>query len=164
MKDWLLSVLRKLQKVSINTINENGRRIASTLSIILCFDFLIPHHNIKLVDVPTEDIVNMISMLALHPDMEQRKCYDFDAVNKMIPSIYCKKKVFEAILSFCNQLIQQPLSRPAWLYAVPLIHFYEGLSQPFMKPQLDPSKILWPEKSSLGLNSWKQKTYHGPMR
>ena len=163
MTKWLLAVLKELQKVPLHTAIDNGRRMASVLTIILCFDFLIPQY-VRLQDVSSEDISGMISMLALQPDLEQRKCHDYEIVVSLVdPDM--KKCLTDAVVLFCNHLLQQKLlNRPMWLYAVPLLHFLRGDCQPFGNPHQYPNKIAWPDSSVLNLSTLRQDSYAGHSR
>ena len=163
MTKWLLSVLKELQKVPLDPTIDNGRRMTSVLTIILCFDFLIPQY-IKMKDIPSDDIAGMMSMLVLQPDLEKKKCHDLDFFKNLV-HLDVKKGLTDAVVSFCNELLHQTyLNQPIWLYAVPLIHFLQGACQPFEKPEQDPNKIMWPDSSSLGLHALRQKTYTGKAR
>lgn len=158
----MLSVLRELQSVPSKTAVENGRKIASALCIMLCFDLLIPR-KIKMSDMPKGAMSMMMSMMSLQPDVKQRKCDDFCVVNSCIPDAV-KKHVISVILSFCNDLSHtSSLSHPFWLYAVPLIHLLQGACQPFDRLQLDPEKIVWSDPH-LGLYPVRGKTYSSKLR
>ena len=114
-------------------------------------------------DIHTDDASAMMSMLTLQPDVKQRKCEDFDIVNGYI-NVGVKKQVVDALLHFCNHLCHTAsLNDPLWLYALPLIHFLQGISQPFDVLQLVPDKIKW-QNPSLGLNTLRGKTYAGSVR
>ena len=161
MKEWLLTHMRelKLKQVPLDSALDNGKRISSVLSIIMCFHHLIPNH-FKMSAFKGKDIADMLSMLILHPNVEKKKCLDYDHVSKTIkPEM--KKTLTDAIVSFCNQLHHSTgLSQLQWLYAVPLLHFLQGVSQPFGKPELDPQNIQWSDPY-LGLNTLRQRVYNG---
>ena len=162
MNEWLLQVMKELRQVVHNPANQNGKRMASVLSIIFCFDHLIPRY-ISMSIFKNEDIADMLSMLTLSPNVEQRKCLDYDYVNTLVKP-QMRKTLAEAILSFCIQLHHKTfLFQPKWLYAVPLLHFLQGVSQPFGNFELDPQKMKWGD-ASLGLNSLRQRVHGGDDR
>ena len=160
MLNWLLSVLKGLQKVSTYTVIDNGRRMVSVLSIILCFDFLFLQQ-VKVQDIQSEDIASMMSMLVLQPNLEQKMCHDLNIIISSCPE-GVKKRLTDTIVLFCNELLRQRfLNRPIWLYAVPLIHFLQGDCQPFDKPQQNQGKIMWPISSPICLDLVRERTYSG---
>jgi len=157
MKLWLLSILEDLQTRPNNTPEENGRRIASIVAVIYCFYSLIPRH-LKFGSIKLEHTTNLMSMLALKPVLEGKKCFDFHYVFELIDP-NCRKVVAEAISGFCMHLAHsRTLHNPEWLYAVPLLHFLRNDSSPFQMPELNPEKMQWGDKN-LGLSSIRSKTY-----
>lgn len=156
MKLWLLSIIEDLQTRPNNVPEENGRRIASTVAVIFCFYQLIPRH-LKMEDIELEHTSSFVSMLALKPDMEVKKCYDYDYVVDLIDP-KCRKAVAEAISGFCMHLAHhKTLHNPAWLYAVPLLHFLRKDSTPFQGPELNPEEMEWGD-NNLGLGSVRSNT------
>ena len=160
MLNWLLSVLKELQKVSTYTAIDNGRRMVSVLTIILCFDFLFLRQ-INVQDIQSEDIAGMMSMLVLQPNLEQKTCCDLNIVISSCPE-HVKKCLTDTIVLFCNELLRQRfLNRPIWLYAVPLIHFLQGDCQPFDKDLQIQGKMIWPIASPVRLDLVRERTYSG---
>lgn len=162
MNEWLLQVMRELKEVLHSPALENGKRMASVLSIMLCFDHLIPKH-IKMSSFKNEDIADMLSMLTLCPDMEKKKCPDYDYICQVLET-EAKTTLTERIILFCNQLHHNTyLNQPKWLYAVPLLHFLQGVSQPFKSLELDPKKMIWGD-TSLGLRTLRENVYNGSVK
>ena len=162
MKLWLLQVMEDLYKVPCTSVHQNGRRMASVLSVMLCFHYLISKY-VKMDTIKLDKIALMVSMLKISPDVEQRKCPDYDYVNAMMQP-QDKKPLAEAILHFCNQLHHETsFGKIEWLYAIPLLHFLQGVGQPFGNPELDPHEMKWGD-ASLGLRSLRQKTYTGDFK
>lgn len=142
MREWLLEIVRKLRQMSPNSALDNGKRMASVLSIIVCFGRLMPRH-IEMDEINNEDIRGMVTMLHLIPDVEQKTCFDYVYVKKVIkPEV--KKVLTDTITSFCLQLhYKTTMSLLQWFEAVPLLHFLQEVIQPFGDPELDPKKIKW---------------------
>lgn len=156
MKLWLLSIVEDLQTRPNNTPEENGRRIASIVAVIFCLDQLIPRY-LRIENIKPEHTSKLLSMLALKPVMEDKKCFDFKYVLDLIDP-NCRKAVTEAISGFCMHLAHsRTLHNPEWLYAVPLLHFLRKDSFPFQMPELNPEKMQWGDKN-LGLGSVRSKT------
>lgn len=162
MNEWLLQVMRELKQVLHSPALQNGRRMTSVLSIMLCFDHLIPKY-IRMSTFKNEDIADMLSMLAIYPDMEQKKCRDYDYVCQVLEP-HVKKTVTDTITSFCNQLHHSTyLSQPHWLYAIPLLHFLRGASRPFENLELESKKMKWGD-AYLGLQNLRQHVYNGSVK
>ena len=159
---WLLAITQKLHEMPCSSPLQNGKRMASVLTIMLCFHNLIPRY-INMDSFSVDEISLMVSMLRISPDVEQRECFDYDYVSKMIQPQE-KKYIADAILAFCNQLRHTTLfGKIQWLYAIPLLHFLQEVSRPFDSPELDPHKMKWGD-SSLGLYALRQKTYTGDFK
>ena len=157
MKLWLLSIVEDLRTRPNNTPEENGRMIASVVAVIHCFYWLIPGH-LKLENIKFENISMLLSMLALKPVIEDKKCFDYDYVLALIDP-KGRKRVAEAISNFCRHLAHyKTLQKPEWLYAVPLLHFLRNDSSPFQMPELNPEKMQWGDEN-LGLDIVRSKAY-----
>ena len=108
-------------------------------------------------DIELEHTSSFVSMLALKPDMEVKKCYDYDYVVDLIDP-KCRKAVAEAISGFCIHLAHhKTLHNPAWLYAVPLLHFLRKDCTPFQGPELNPEEMEWGD-NNLGLGFVRSNT------
>ena len=157
MKFWLLSIIEKLQTSPSDVPEENGCKIASVIAVICCFYQLIPHH-LKIEDIKLDHIAIILSMLALKPDMERKKCIDFDFVLNLIDP-NSRKSVAEAISGFCTHLAHsRTLHNPEWLYAVPLLHFLRKDSSPFQPAEMNPEKMQWGDKN-LGLTTVRSQAH-----
>lgn len=152
---WLLEVVKQLQEQETKNAEDNGRRMASIITLVSAFYQLIPPLSIHSLD--TGDIEAILYLLCLWPDPEHSKCADLDVVLSLIPGAQ-RKAVSDAIIGFCNHLLHQKLlNSPYWLFVVPLVHFLRGTSKPFQKPELDPQKMVWSDRS-LGLNHVRKET------
>ena len=161
MKLWLLSIIEEVQARPSDVPEENGRRIASVIAVICCFYQLIPHY-IKMSDIKLDHIAVILSMLALKPVMQHKKCFDFDFVLDLIDP-KSRKSVAEAIRGFCTHLAHsRTLKNPEWLYAVPLLHFLRQDSSPFQTAEMNPERMQWGDKS-LGLKTVRSQTYDKPV-
>ena len=160
MKEWLYSIVLALKEKQCATPEENGKRISAVSSIICCFHMLSPRP-LLIANIACDCIADMMSMLTLQPDSENRKCIDYDYVSSLIPQ---KMKVADAISRFCTQLLhKRSLRNPEWLYAIPLIHFLRGDSKPFQEPELNPEKMKWEDKN-LGLTVVRGSTHDKDIR
>ena len=162
MKNWLLATVRELKKLQCSCSHDNGKRMVSVLTVILCFYHLIPRY-IKMIDIFNEDIVLLLSMLKLCPDEEKKRCVDYEYVIRCF-NHQVKKSLTETVLQFCNELLHRTrFHHLEWLYAVPLLHFLQEVSHPFGTIELDTDKIKWGDKN-LGLYDLKSQEYDGDMR
>lgn len=153
----LCDVVDKLYHIDIQG-NEilNGKRLVSVITVILCFDKIIPKV-INFQDIPFEHIVQVVSMLRLMPDVQNKRCNDWTFLDPFIHNNF-RRETCEAVLSFVGQLSHQKhFSRNEWLFAIPLVHFLHRKS-PFQARELDPEKIRWKD-DIIGLNGIRSRTY-----
>jgi hypothetical protein len=150
MENWLLEITEQLQTKKIRCLEDSGRRMSSILAVLLSFYRLVPILNVN--NVGTSSLETVLSLLYLRPDIEHSTHRDLDVVYSLIPKAD-RKLVSEALIEFSISLSHRNLfERPSWLYTIPLIHFLQGTSAPFQKPELNPEKMTWGEKGlDLGL-------------
>lgn len=146
MKKWLQSIADKLQ---LNTYEDNGKRMASTLVVLLCLDKLVPQ-TIRMEKIEFQLLEVTLLLLCPRPDPKNSTCPDLDFVFNLIPTIH-RKMVYEALNGFCMELShRRNLQSPQWLYALPLLHFLKDPQlRYFYKLQHTPH-IPWVDKT-LGL-------------
>ena len=131
--------------------------MSSVLVILCCLHHMIPEF-FKMDKIYPQNKSALLYMLRLMPDPVQRKCLDWEYVMNMIPPTF-KKTVYEAVLGFTVDLGHtEYLSKPQWLYSVPLVHLLRGTIQPFQELCLDPSKVPWGD-TLIGLRTIRSKTY-----
>ncbi len=129
----------------------NGKRMASAVTIMCC----LKNTNVNL-DLNCTSA--LFEMLRLMPDIESKKCIDWDYLNELIPNEF-KSIVLESIQVLANNLIQKThLSHPEWLYAMPILHFLCGASLPFQDRIFSPSEIPWQSKQ-INLGRVRSLTY-----
>ena len=156
MGTWLLTVVDHLRQVEVISAEDNGRRMASALTVIFCFYQLIPRP-LKMELIPFTYIETLLSYLYLMPDLEHTVCHDLEFILSLVPDAN-RKEISEAIVGFCLQLSHTKLlESPEWLDPIPLIHILRGVSKPFQKLLSDPTKMLWCDKS-LGLVHVRRST------
>ncbi len=158
MVDFLLSIVKQFGEKNIGTPLENGKRMLSVISIMCCisrmvtrnirFDFLLDHSSMSL----------FLSMLRPWPDQEHKRCIDWEYLDKNIPAEF-KKESYDSVQMFINELSHaQPLSKPEWLYAIPVMHFLKGVSKPFQEFEFDPKEVPFGDKL-IGLGAVRGKTF-----
>ncbi len=128
--DYLFAIVEKLYETRGNPSN-NGRRMASAITVMCCFQKLMP----KGVKIDTEHLVALLSMLCLMPDVQSRRCDDWNYVMELIPSSF-REVVFNSIYELTNILINTKyLAQPEWLFSLPVMHFLRGVSKPFQETE-----------------------------
>ena len=165
MKEWLLTTVQELKQLPCDSAVNNGNRIVSVLTVLLCFCHLIPQH-FFMSDIRDDDIALLLSMLKIYPDEEKKRCFDYEHVQRCTSSMdqQVKKSLTETVVQFCNELRHRNhLNYLEWLYAVPLLHFLQGVSCPFGTIELDADKIEWNDRN-LGLNELRKQVFDGDVR
>ena len=159
MINFLISIGNQLVERKIETPLENGRKMLSVITIMCCisrmvseiikFNYLLDHHTMSL----------FLIMLRLWPDQVRKRCIDWEYLDKNIPDEF-KKESYDSVRMFINELSHaQPLSKPEWLYAIPVMHFLNGVSKPFQRIEFDPKKVPFGDKL-ITLGAVRRKTYH----
>ena len=157
MKSWLQGVADKLELIEIHSQEDNGKRMASALAVIVTLDSLIPGA-IKLQNVEHKLMEILFCLLRPRPDCEKRTCHDLEFVFHLAPN-EDRKTIYEALNSFCMELSHKKnLLCPSWLYVLPLLHF---LRNPHLRPfhilHDDPKDVPWVD-TSLGLGAVRSAT------
>ncbi len=162
MIKFLLSTVKKLDEIKLETPLENGRRMLSVITIMCCIWKMVSSaRDIKLSSLLEHSSMSMfLRMLRLRPDQEQKRCIDWEYLDKNIPAEF-KKGSYDSIRMFINELssCDDPLSKPEWLYAIPVMDFLNGVSKPFQEFEFDPKKVPFGD-TLIGLRAVKRKTYH----
>ncbi len=161
MIDFLLSIVKQLDGKKIETPLENGRRMLSVVTIMCCISRMVSRY-IKFCYLLEEhsSMSLFLSMLRLWPDQERKRCIDWEYLDKNIPAEF-RKESYDSVQTFINALSNHadPLSKPEWLYAIPVMHFLKGVSKPFQGFEFDPKKVPFGDKL-IRLGAVKMKTYH----
>ena len=119
----------------------NGKRMASALTILCCFNRIV----LKLDSIPLEHIVALLSMLHLMPDSKKLQCADWDHVSSLLPETL-KGRALDAVHRCVVHLSHQKHFDPVWLFALPVVHFLKGSSRPFQPIECNPRNIPWGDK------------------
>lgn len=141
-QDWLFSVAKTLHKKTIASVEDNAKRMASIITVILCLSEVMPSPQLPWKSLTPANYSLILSMIYPLPDLISQKSLDLEILMKMINPE--EKKVAQILLSFCKHLaLTKHLKNPEWLYVIPLIHFMLEKSVPFKKPERNQDKILW---------------------
>ena len=138
MANSLFETVEILYHTDIQNPLFNGKRIASALAVICCFH----HIFLKAEDIPSEITIELLSMLRLMPDIQNKKCVDWDYVIKLIPETL-KESAFEAVQAMIVNLSKKDPFQPEWLFSLPIIHFLDGNIQQFQPIVASPRAINW---------------------
>ena len=140
-KNWLLSTIKVLQKKVIKTAEDNAQRMASVITVVLCFVEVMPRP-LPLEALSVTNYSTIMKMFSPMVDTISRKSLDLEMLLKLIHPH--EDKVADGLLFFAKHLAHtKHLKCPDWFYVVPLIHFLLKQSSPFEKPEKSHSKIQW---------------------
>ena len=148
---WLMNIALKLQQKETKLFNDNGRRITAATLLIMCF-----HNASPPLLLDDDERAQLLSLLEMKPNVESHCCRDFQYF-KSLMDIFVLKEAKIAIRAMCIMLAQSGhLSKPQWLYAIPLIHFLDGACTPFQRVTVDPETFaVWEDKAiSLTPTEW----------
>ena len=146
MMNFLLEAIKRLSKINVEGDPiTNGRRMLSATIIICSLYKMIPSY-IKIEEISSFLISTSISMLCLLPDVQKKKCDDWDYLLNYIPREF-NETVYEAIQFFIHHInCKNLLKQPSWLYAIPVLHFLKQMSYPFQEVEYDFKKIPWKDE------------------
>ncbi len=158
MVSFLLPIVEKLASQEIVTPRDNGKRMLSVITIMCCisrmvtkyikFNALLNHSSI---------ISPFLYMLCLRP--EQEHCIDWEYLDKNIPPKF-KEESYASVQMFINDFSHaELLSKPEWLYAIPVMHFLKGVSKPFQEFQFDPKNVPFGD-TLIGLGTIRTEIYN----
>lgn len=114
-------------------------------------------------DIPLEAVSDMLLMLSLMPQPNQRRCDDLDYLNHLISNKNFRNQIVcQSIQGFILYLSHfQHLKQPQWLYSVPLFHLLSGRVTQFQGIELNPREIPWKGKE-IELSKIRSETYGMP--
>ena len=141
--NYLFEIEEELYRTDIKqSAYVNGKRMASALTIICCFFKIVT----KMDAIPFEHAAALLSMLRLMPDALNQVCVDWELLTELLPGTM-KTMAFDAAHGFAVHLSHHKhFNRPEWLYALPVIHFLNGKSEPFQKIEYRPRAIPWGDR------------------
>ncbi len=144
----------------METSSENGRRMLSVITIMCCISKMVSS-NIKFNYLLKEhsSMSLFLNMLRLWPDQERKRCIDWEYLDKNIPAEF-KKQSCASVQMFINDFSHaELLAKPEWLYAIPVMHFLNGVSKPFQGFEFDLKKVPFGDKL-IELGAVKRKIYN----
>lgn len=142
MIDYLFDIVEILYNTDVKQSGTlNGKRMASALTIICCIYKIVT----KMEGMPFENVAALLSMLCLMPDAENQVCVDWDIVNELLPKTM-NAIAFEATHSLMRYLSRHHHFLRQWLFALPVLHFLNGTSQPFQPAEYKPQDIPWGDR------------------
>lgn len=144
MINYLIEIVENLYQRDIElSVTANGKRMASALTIICCFFKIIT----KMESIPIEYVAALLSLLRPMPDVENQVCVDWDHVNELLPGTM-KNIAYDATHCLIVHLSHRKhFSSREWLFALPVLHFLNGKSQPFQPIEYKPQEIPWGDRT-----------------
>jgi hypothetical protein len=157
IRAWLQIAAEDLEVIKVHSREDNGKRMASALAILVTLDLLIPN-SFGIFRVEFRFMELLFTLLCPRPDSEKQTCRDLDLVLSLIPKDN-RKLVCDALGSFCRELShKRHLYSPQWFYALPLFHFLRDPQlKPFHRIQCEPKDVRWVD-TSLGLGAVRSAT------
>lgn len=159
MVKFLLCVTEDLFSIDIKQdTTSNGMRMLSAIVIASCLHHMINKFGMNIYKaISDQQLSHLLSLFCLMPDVQNRKCEDWELLNTFIPGAF-KIRASEAVSALINQLSKKKFSHTSWLFAIPTAHFLKGSSVPFQDIELDIKKIQW-EDQFIDLATVRGKTH-----
>ena len=137
LKSWILPIVDIVK----NAAEESGKKVMTAIIIICMIGKLLETKQLFLRDIPVPYVASMLQMLCLRPDLDNKKCLDYEFVRSVIPYHYVKH-VTEAISELGNYLIAAAdIEHVEWFYCLPILHFLNNCTQPFDTLDLPVEKL-----------------------
>ena len=142
LKEWLFPIVDIVRDHPVNTAEESGKKVMTVIIIICIIGKLLETKLLTLSDIPLPYAASMLQTLCLHPDLEYKKCIDYEFVRSVIPGHYVKDCT-SAISKLCDYLMANAdIESAEWLYCLPILHFLNNDVKPFDKLDLPPVEKL----------------------
>ena len=131
LKGWIFPIVDIVKNSPVSTAEESGKKVMTAVIIICIIKRLLETKQVFLRDIPVPYAASMLQMLCLSPDLENKKCLDYEFVRSVIPNHYVKY-VTEAISELGNYLIAAAdIEHVEWFYCLPILHFLNNCTKPF---------------------------------
>ena len=138
LKGWIYPILD-----IVKNTEESGKKVMAAIIIICIVCKLLEMKQLHLRDIPVPYAAIMLQMLCLRPDLENKKCLDYDFVRSVIPYHYVKE-VTNAISELGNYLIAAAdVEHAEWLYCLPVLHFLNDCTKPFGTLDLPITELMF---------------------
>ena len=146
LKDWMLPIVDIVSSYPVNTAEESGKKVMVGIIIICFIGRLFEAKLLVLHEIPISYAARLLQTLCLHPDMENKKCLDYEFVRNLIPNNYLKECT-TAISVLGNYLIvNADIESAEWLYCLPVLHFLNNDVRPFdVQGDVPFDKIKFPD-------------------
>lgn len=160
MVKFLLRTIEELLSINVKQdAPSNGRRMLSAIVIASCIHYLNNKFRMNVYKrITDQQISQLLSLFCLMPNVQNRKCEDWELLSTVIPEAF-KIKAGEAVSALINHLNKKKFSHTSWLFAIPTAHFLKGFSVPFQDIELDIRKIQW-EDQFIDLATVREKTHY----
>ena len=143
LKGWIFPIVDIVKNSPDSTAEENGKKVMTAIIIICIVGKLLETKQLHLRDIPVPYAASMLQMLCLRPDLENKKCLDYEFVRSVIPYHYVKD-VIDAISELGNYLIAAAdIEHAEWLYCLPILHFLNNSTNPFDTLDLPVMKLVF---------------------
>ena len=146
LKGWIFQIVDIVKDSPVSTAEESGKKLMSAIIIICIIGKLLETNHIRVRDIPIPYAASILQMLCLRPDLENKKCLDYDIVHSVIPNHYVKD-VTDAISELGDYLIAAAdIEHVEWFYCLPILHFLNNSTNPFDTIDLPVMKLVFTDR------------------
>lgn len=141
LQSWLLQIVNDLNHYEVKSVDENAFRLVAAVTLACCIQNFVSLDLIKLHDIGSEKLANLLCLFHLFPAPHSKQCKDYEFLERIVPEDF-RENAASAICTLSKHAARinsfDPLS---WLRALPLVHFMRKQSNPFGLMTINPERI-----------------------
>ena len=142
---WIFPIVDTAKNCTVSTAEDSGKKVMTAIIIICIVGKLLETKHLQPRHIPVPYAASMLQMLCLSPDLENKKCIDYEFVRSVIPNHYVKY-VTEAISELGNYYLiaaAADIEHVEWFYCLPILHFLKNDTKPFDTLDLPVEKLVF---------------------
>ena len=142
---WIFPIVDAVNNNAVSTAEDSGKKVMTAIIIICIVSKLLETKQLQPRHIPVPYAASMLQMLCLSPDLENKKCIDYEFVRSVIPKHYVKD-VTDAISELGNNYLNATaanIEHVEWFYCLPILHFLMNDTKPFETLDLPVEKLVF---------------------
>lgn len=141
LQSWLLPIMHDLNQYEVKSVDQNALRLVAAVTLACCIQNLVSLDLIKLHEIGSEKLDNMLCFFHLLPATHSKQCKEYEFLERIVPEDF-RGNVAGAICALSKHAAHMKGFDPlSWLCAMPLVHFLRKQSNPFGVMSINPERI-----------------------